>query len=252
MADRRDTSLPRIVFEDDSIIVIDKPAGMPCASLKEGERGTLAAWLNDRRAAQAGVGRNPLEAGLANRIDNGTSGLVIAAKSTEAHENLRAQLSGGSARKRYLALVIGDPPARGMTDVPIAHHRSKAKRMVACETKSRAAALSARPAHTSFEVVERLELDGAHYALLSVMIRAGVRHQIRVHLAHLGFPISGDPIYRSPGKRGADPLAPPRQMLHSARLSLAHPASGEIVSFEAPLPPDFTKAISRLSARRNR
>jgi len=239
---------PRIIHEDEAILVIDKPSGMPSASLKEGERGTVSAWIVERFPDQAGVGPDPREAGLANRLDNETSGVLIAARTDEAYESLREQFRTGRMRKRYLALVIGSPPDRGVVDAPIAHHPRKRSRMLACESEDRARELKARPAHTSFMTLNRFRLGGASYALIEVMIKSGSRHQIRVHLAHIGHPISGDKLYRNPKKRASDPLDPPRHLLHSAKVSLVHTASGETMTFEANPPADFGRQLGRLEA----
>ncbi len=246
------TTLPRIVYEDEALFIVDKPAGMPSTSLREGEQGTLAAWLAERNPEQTKIGKDPREAGLVNRLDNETSGIVVAARTTDAHAELRRQFKEDGVRKRYLALVIGEPPDRGMIDAPIAHHPSKAKKMVACETESLAKELSARPAHTSFELLERYSMKDARYALLSVTIKTGARHQIRVHLAHIGFPISGDAIYRNPKKRAQDPLAPARHLLHSAKISIVNPLTNKPMTFESPLPPDFQAALSKLCPEKER
>jgi len=243
---------PKVVFEDDAILIVEKPAGMPSTSLRKGEEGTLAAWLNAKYPGQSSLSPDGREAGLVNRLDNETSGLIVAARTPDAVSDLKRQFKEESVRKRYLALVIGDPPDRGVIEQPIAHHPSKARKMVACETEARARVLSARPAHTSFEVIERYDMDGAGYTLISVMIKSGARHQIRVHLASLGFPISGDRIYRNPKKRGQDPLSPDRHMLHSAKLTIAHPVSKELMMFESPLPDDFKKELARLSPKKGR
>jgi len=243
---------PQIVYQDDAILIIDKPAGMPSTSLRIGEEGTLAAWLAAKYPEQAGLSPDGLEAGLVNRLDNETSGLLAAARTPDAHSDLRRQFKEELVRKRYLALVIGAPPDRGVIDRPIAHHPTKAKKMVACETEARARELSARPAHTSFEVIERYTMDGAIYTLVSVMIKSGARHQIRVHLAALGFPISGDRIYRNPKKRAQDPLSSSRHMLHSAKLTIVHPLSKELVMFESLLPDDFKKELARLKPQKGR
>jgi len=245
---------PHIVHEDLSLIVVEKPGGMPSASLKAGEPGTVASWLLDRYPELKSLPRGELEAGLVNRLDNDTSGLVVAAKTMEAYEHLRGQFSDGSAEKEYLALVVGSPPEEGIIDVPIAHHPSKKKRMVACESDERARQWKARPASTKFSVLKRFEFidDDANrfdYALLAVSISTGVRHQIRVHLSHTGCPIAGDGLYRNPKKRASDPLELNRHFLHASRLAMSHPRSGERISFESALPRELKSALDRLKSR---
>ncbi|MFA4873716.1 MAG: RluA family pseudouridine synthase [bacterium] len=248
---------PEIIHEDDLIFVIDKPAGMPSASLKGDERGTVAAWLKDNFPEQSRIDRGMLEAGLCHRIDNDTSGLLVAARTDEAYESLRAQFNAGEVKKEYRALVIGTPPEDGIIDAPIAHHPRKKSKMVACDSKALAVEWKGRPAVTRFKAMARYEFasskGGAHaarYTLLDVTIDTGVRHQIRVHLAHIGHPLAGDKLYRNPAKRAADPLPLNRHFLHCMRLSFIHPATGKEVSFESTLPEDLAKTLSRLVMRR--
>jgi 23S rRNA pseudouridine1911/1915/1917 synthase len=156
-------------------------------------------------------------------------------------------------RKWYVALVAGLPPERGTIDAPIAHHPSRKERMVACESEARATEWKGRPAHSSFSVVDRFEFKGrgrtarATYALLSVMIKTGVRHQIRVHLAHIGHPVAGDRLYRSARLRALDPLPLARHFLHSSKITFRHPETGRAATFESELPDDLREALSRLS-----
>lgn len=246
-------SIPRLIHLDDSIIVLDKPPGMPSASLAEGEEGTLAAWIIARNPEQAHLPRGRLEAGLVHRLDNDTSGAIVAARTSAAHEALRAQFEGGAVEKRYLALVVGWPPDKGSMADPIAHHPRKRKRMVVCPQAGEALQLKARPARTEFKALRRCSLEGAggmeaRYALLEVTIRTGVRHQVRAHLASLGFPVAGDRLYQGAKARAADPLQPARHMLHASRIAFAHPDGGARVEFTAPLPEDFREAISKLSS----
>lgn len=240
----------RIVFEDAHLIALDKPAGMPSASLAEGEQGTAASWLLGHYRELATLPNGPLEAGLVHRLDNDTSGILLAAKTGAAYDALRKQFVDGTATKEYLALVVGAPPASGMADAPIAHHPRKKNRMVVCESPERSAEWKGRPASTAFCVLERFVLmrEGVPhpYALLRVNISTGVRHQIRVHLAHLGFPVAGDALYRNTRRRAADALEPTRQCLHALRLSIIHPAFHERQSFEAALPGDMSDLLKRL------
>jgi len=243
--------MPRIIYEDDSLLAVDKPGGLPTASLEEGERTTLASWLIDRHPELAALPKGPLEAGLANRLDNDTSGVVVAARTAHAYDDLRRQFAGGGAKKEYLALVVGSPPERGTVDAPIAHHPRKKKRMAACESPERAREWKGRPAKTVFERLQRYcyrDAEGVDhdYALLSVTIMTGVRHQIRVHMAHLGHPIAGDRIYRNPKKRADDPLALGRHFLHASRLSMTHPESHREIVFESPLPGELKAALALL------
>jgi 23S rRNA pseudouridine1911/1915/1917 synthase len=214
-----------VVFAGPGMVLCDKPAGQPTAPLRPDERGTLVNALVARYPEMRGVGFGPLEPGLLNRLDNETSGLVLAARSREAWNAVHAQLERGEVVKHYLALVVGQPPETGEIDLPLVHG---GKRM-----RPAAGALSGRgegqPAHTSFTVQRRWR----GHCLLAVRIRQGVHHQIRAHLAASGWPIAGDEL--SGGGRG--PVA--RHFLHAWRVDLPHPVSGEITVFEAPLPAEL-------------
>ncbi len=246
--------MPRIIYEDDSLLAVDKPGGLPTASLKDGERNTLASWLIERYPELAALPKGRLEAGLVNRLDNETSGAVVAARTAKAYEDLRLQFAGTGAKKEYMALVVGSPPERGTVDAPIAHHPRKKDRMAACESPERAREWKGRPAKTAFETLQRYcyrDAEGVDhdYALLSVTITTGVRHQIRVHMAHLGHPIAGDRIYRNPKKRAADPLALERHFLHASKLTISHPETRAEIVFESSLPGDLRTALDSLRER---
>ena len=245
-------SEPQLIHKDIDLLVIDKPAGMPAVSLKEGETGTLATWILARFPKQAGIGPGATEAGLVHRLDNDTSGIMVAARNEPAYAKLREQFQQGMVQKEYLALVLGHPPAEGSIDVPIAHHPRKKKKMVACESEARAKAWGGRPATTRFSLRQRYTLSQAKgsalYALLRVTITTGVRHQIRVHLASLGYPIAGDHLYRTSKKRAFDILKPERHFLHAYRLTFSHPSTGRPVTFASPLPDDLQQALDQLQA----
>lgn len=240
-------SIPRLLYEDKELIVIDKPAGMPAASLKEGETGTVAAWLIEKYPDQAKLSRGNIEAGLVNRLDNDTSGILIAARTPKAYEDLQKQFKLGSVHKEYLALVIGYPPEHGTIDAPIAHHPKKKSKMVVCDSQERIKEWKGRPASTSFSLLKKYQYETFEYALLSVAIETGSRHQIRAHLAHIGHPIAGDKLYKNPKKRAADPLNLHRHFLHSAKLIIMHPTTGAEMAFESPLPADLVAAMAELS-----
>lgn len=244
---------PSIIHEDEELLILDKPAGMPSVSLKEGEEGTLAAWILARHPAQSSVGEGSREAGLVHRLDNDTSGLVVAAKSEEAREKLKAAFKGEIVEKIYTALVLGSPPESGVIEAPIAHHPSKKKKMVVCESMKQALEWKARPAHTRYRVLMCFSLEAKgraplRYSLLEVRITTGLRHQIRLHLASIGHPIAGDRLYQNPRARLSDPLPLTRQFLHASKLSFPHPDDGKTVEFFSPLPEDLERALSLLSA----
>lgn len=241
----------RIVFEDEWLIALDKPGGMPSTSLKPGEPNTAAAWLLTRLPELANLPNGVKEAGLINRLDNDTSGLLLAAKQPETLAHLREQFAQGTVGKEYAALVLGAPPEEGSIEIPIAHHPRKKQRMVACESPARALEWKGRLASTRFVVAARYtwqQGDGNVYlyALLRVTITTGVRHQIRVHLAHMGFPIAGDVLYRNVRKRALDPLNPKRHFLHAERLCIRHPFSKKRLVLNAALPADLKSLLQML------
>ena len=227
-----------ILHEDGAIVAIDKPAGMPVHPLGAGERGTLAGALIARfpECARASP-EAPLECGIAHRLDTETSGVILAARTAEAYKVLRARFAERQIDKHYAALVGGLPSDRGEIALPIAHHPTDAKRMVACADEARQARLKARPALTRY-VVERWIGD---LALLDVAISTGVRHQIRVHLSAIGAPIAADQLYGGPAIEGLD-----RHFLHARRVDLRHPTSGVQLDIEAPLPEDLAQVLDRL------
>ncbi len=244
--------MPKILYQDDFLLILDKPAGMAAANLCADETGTLAAWILDAFPEQRKLPDGALEAGLVHRLDNDTSGVIVAARTMETYENLRQQLADHAIHKEYLALVVGIPPNAGRIDAPIAHHPRKKKKMVVCESSERARELKAREAHTAFSVERRFQFRGdgipLPYALLRVTIETGVRHQIRAHLSGLGFPLSGDTLYQNPKKREQDPLAPTHHLLHAETISFIHSKSGAQLTFTTPLPKPFEAALRRLIA----
>lgn len=242
---------PRILDEDDDIVAIDKPAGMPSVSLAAGKGLTLASWLLARYPEMAHLPRGENEAGLVHRLDNDTSGVILAARTTEAHHALREEFSRGRAVKRYLALVLGRPPAKGRIDLSIAHHPRKKRKMIACASAKEARAWKGRPAATTFSVKARYEhLERGHpplpYALLEVVIKSGARHQVRVHLASIGHPISGDALYQSARLRAEDRLGSPRHLLHASQIEIRHPRTGHEARWSSPLPRDMRSLLAKV------
>ena len=228
-----------ILYEDEHIVVVDKPAGMtvhPGAGVRE---GTLVNALLARCSGLSGVG-GKLRPGIVHRLDKGTSGVMVAAKNDAAHTSLVEQFKARAVEKRYVAVAAGRvEPAEGRVEMAIGRHRSERKRMSPATRKPREAV-------TEWRVVERLQ--GA--TVVEVMPRTGRTHQIRVHFKELGFPLVGDPVYG--GLRG---LPPPlreaarrlgRPALHAAALAFHHPATGEWVEFAAPLPADMVQLMESL------
>jgi 23S rRNA pseudouridine1911/1915/1917 synthase len=216
-----------VVYEDDDLLVVDKPAGL-VTHRAPGHRGpTLAEALRGR----AGGGADPERAGIVHRLDRDTSGLLVVAKTEAAYEGLRAQIRAHDVKRGYLALVSGHPDAQsGTIDAPIG--RDRVRRTVVSTRSGHA-----REAVTHFELAERLPRT----ALLRVRLETGRTHQIRAHLAAIGHPVCGDPRYggRACGRR----LGLERQFLHAATLMFRHPVRGEWVECESKPPDDLRRAL---------
>jgi 23S rRNA pseudouridine1911/1915/1917 synthase len=218
-----------VAYEDDHLLVVDKPAGLVVHPARGHRTGTLAQAL----AGRATGGEDPYRAGIVHRLDRDTSGLLVVAKSDEVHRALKTLLAARGLHREYLALVEGRPPARsGIIDAPIGRHRHD-RVLMSIDTDE------PREARTHFEV-ERL-LPGA--TLLRVVLDTGRTHQIRVHLAAIEHPVCGDPQYGTAGAYGLE-----RQFLHAARLSFAHPVTAEPVDVSSPLPPDLAAALELAAA----
>jgi 23S rRNA pseudouridine1911/1915/1917 synthase len=217
-----------VAYEDDDLLVVDKPAGVVVHPARGHATGTLAQALAGRGAG----GEEPWRAGIVHRLDKDTSGLLVIAKSDAVHRKLKSELAARRLRREYLALVDGLLSARtGTIDAPIGRDLRNRLRM-SIESDQ------ARPALTHFET-ERV-LPAA--TLLRVALETGRTHQIRVHMAAIGHPVSGDPLYGKPGRYG---LA--RQFLHAQRLAFPHPVTGEPVDVRSPLPADLQAALKRAS-----
>ena len=236
LPDRRETELApeevglRIAYEDEALIVVDKPAGVVVHPSAGHAGGTLVHGLVAHAIAG---GDEPERPGIVHRLDRDTSGLLVVARSEEAHRRLQQLLRTRELVREYLALVRGRPRSRrGRIEAPIGRDRHDATR-ISLDTDS------PRDAVTHFEVVELLR----EHALLRVRLETGRTHQIRVHLAAIELPVSGDPVYGVPGDVG---LA--RQFLHAARLAFEHPFSGERIEAESPLPGDLAAALERARA----
>jgi len=228
----------RIVHADAHLIVADKPAGMPSHPLKPGEKGTAANALVGRFPELLQVGPSPREGGLVHRLDTDTSGLLLAARTASAHAMLRAQFSGRTVEKGYLALAAGEIHAGGEIALPLLHDPRDPRRMQAASDAAYAEEHGARPAVTRFEPVERR----GGFTLLEVEIPTGVMHQIRAHLAFIGHPLAGDALYGGPDLSGLT-----RHFLHAARLAFAHP-DGSRAGYESPLPAELASVLQELDA----
>jgi 23S rRNA pseudouridine1911/1915/1917 synthase len=228
----------RIAYEDEALIVIDKPAGLVVHPGAGNPAHTLQNALLAHDASLALVPR----AGLIHRLDKDTSGLLVVARTPEMHHALVGMLQRRAIARGYLALCFGRPTAGGTIDEPIGRHRSVRTRM--------AVRHGGREAVTHYRIEERVH----GMTLLRVQLETGRTHQIRVHLAHIGFPIVGDPVYGGRRRQvaGASEAVQAalrgfrRQALHAQRLAFDHPLTGKHHTFEAPLPADFRQLLAAL------
>ena len=218
-----------IVYEDDHLLAVDKPAGLTTHPAPGHETGTLTNTLLAHLPGLAEVG-DPSRPGIVHRLDKDTSGLLLVAKTHQAHRDLSAQFKKRTVAKTYLALVIGSvSPPEGVIQAPVGRHFTRRKEMAVVQ--------GGRDAETRYKTVS--SYDG--YTLLNVTPHTGRTHQIRVHMAAIGHPVVGDATYgkRHPRLR--------RHFLHAASLRFRHPNSGEEMELTAPLPEDLSSFLNSLS-----
>ncbi len=235
-----------VVYEDEDLLVVDKPAGLVVHPAPGHRGGTLVNAVLGRRGRFT-AGGDPLRPGIVHRLDRDTSGLLVVALNERSHRSLAGQLAARRMGRLYLALSWGRwAEPEGEIDLPIGRHPRRRQRMAVV-------ARGGRPARTTYRVAE----DHGFAQLCEVRLRTGRTHQIRVHFAHLGHPVVGDPVYGD--DRRARGVAPAlrgsaegmvararRQMLHAARLSFRHPRTGKELSFTAPPPADLGAVLAWL------
>jgi 23S rRNA pseudouridine1911/1915/1917 synthase len=228
-----------VVYEDDDLLVVDKPAGLVVHPAPGHATGTLVNALlhhTEELPGIAGVARP----GLVHRLDKDTSGLLIVAKGDLAQSSLMAQLKARRVKKTYMALVQGSVAAEvGRIEAPIGRDPSERKRM--------AVVAGGREATTGYRVKERF----AGWTLLEVDLVTGRTHQIRVHLTEIGHPIAGDPTYGN-GTSRRGPEGTTRLFLHAWRIAFTHPRDGRLMRLEAPLPPDLQAPLDALRLHASR
>jgi 23S rRNA pseudouridine1911/1915/1917 synthase len=219
-----------IPFEDEHLLVVDKPAGLVVHPAPGHVQGTLVHGL---LAYDVEGGDEPERPGIVHRLDRDTSGLLVVARSPVAHRALQELVQARRVTREYLALVVGRPRSRrGRIDAPIGRDRHDAQRQSLDSD-------TPREAVTHFEVDELLH----RHALLRVTLETGRTHQIRVHLGAIDLPVAGDPVYGRPGELALD-----RQFLHAARLAFEHPMTGEAVDVRSALPDDLVAALDQARA----
>jgi 23S rRNA pseudouridine1911/1915/1917 synthase len=224
----------RVVYEDTSVMVIDKPAGLVVHPGSGNWQGTMLNALLHHAPELAGVPR----AGIVHRLDKETSGLLAVARTLQAQTDLVRQLQARSVKRDYLAFVHGRVPREGSVEEPIGRDARVRTRM--------AVTGRGKPALTHYRVRQRF--DDA--TLLECSLATGRTHQIRVHMQSIGHPLLGDPVYRLAGRRRGNPALDSigRQALHAWRLAFVHPASGKLLQFESPLPADMRDLLDLLEA----
>jgi 23S rRNA pseudouridine1911/1915/1917 synthase len=217
-----------VVYRDEHLLVVDKGPGVVVHPARGHRENTLAQQLAPLIGAQAGAGEE--RRGVVHRLDRDTSGLLVLARTDEAHRQLQAALAARDIEREYIALVEGRPPARtGTIEAPIGRDPRVRTRMAV-------GGAGAREARTHF-TLERVLADTS---LLRLRLETGRTHQIRVHLRAIGHPVAGDPEYGTPGLLGLE-----RQFLHATRLAFAHPVGGQRVELHSPLPADLQLALER-------
>ncbi len=226
-----------VIFEDAHLLVVDKPVGLVVHPAAGHHDGTLQNALLHHAPELDKLPR----AGIVHRLDKDTSGLLVVARTLKAHKSLVDQLQARTVKREYLALVAGKMITGGTVNAPVGRHPVNRKRFAVIE--------DGKEAITHYRIAERFP----HHTLIKVQLETGRTHQIRVHMAYLRFPLLGDPEY---GRLRLPPGASDhltevlrgfkRQALHARRLSLVHPANGEKVSWESPLPEDFENLLEAL------
>lgn len=229
-----------IVYEDDELLVVDKPAGMVVHPAPGNYSGTLVNALmyhcGDSLSSINGV----IRPGIVHRIDKDTSGLLMVAKTDRAHSGLSRQLQDHSITRRYKAIVYDNiKEQEGTVDKPIGRDPFNRLRNAVTDVNS-------KPAVTHYTVLDRF----GKFTLIEARLETGRTHQIRVHMAYIRHPLLGDSLYGPSGNKAAGKLGVKRQMLHAGILGFVHPATGKYMEFRSPLPEDFAAVLDKLESSR--
>lgn len=227
----------KIIFEDKSLLVIDKPSGIIVDRSKTNKKETVQDWV-EKYLKIEGKGAGD-RAGIVHRLDKETSGVLLIAKDQETFEDLQDQFRKRKVKKTYLALVHGKvEPKKGTIEAPISRSPFNRKKF--------GVFLEGRQSKTKYKTEEYRKLNDKVVSLLELMPETGRTHQIRVHLKHIGYPIVADEKYGGRKRARADRQWCPRQFLHAVNLSFIHPQAGKRVAFYSPLPLDLKKALDNL------
>lgn len=228
-----------ILFEDEHLIIINKPAGMVVHPAPGHYTGTLVHALLHHCATLAGIG-GVERPGIVHRLDKDTTGAIVVAKSDRAHQDLQAQIKAKTARREYWGIVYGlFPTVRGKINLPVGRHRGDRQKMAVISIEQ-----GGREAITHWEILERI----GNYTLMQFLLETGRTHQIRVHCSHQGHPLVGDPVY---GANRSLKVNLSGQALHARKLVLQHPLTGKTLEAIAPLPAEFNKLLQVLRQRNN-
>lgn len=221
-----------IVFEDDQLMVINKPKGMVVHPAAGNETGTLVnAVLYHANGKLSGI-NGVIRPGIVHRLDKDTSGLILVAKTNEAHLSLAEQIKNKTCQRVYVCIVRGNlRQEEGKVDAPIGRNPADRKKMCVTSKNSRSAV-------THYRVLERFE----EYTFVECRLETGRTHQIRVHMQYMGHPVMGDEVYGG----GKNPFGLHTQALHAVRIGFVHPVTGERLSFDCPLPEEMKKILERL------
>lgn len=224
-----------ILYEDESIVVVNKPADLVVHPGAGHSSQTLVNALL-ARYGNLPEGSEPLKPGIVHRLDKGTSGCLVVARTPEAMKNLQDQFKNRQVEKIYWALVAGKPAAEGIFDKPLGRHPKKRQKISSHTRKG-------REAKTEWRVLENF---GCRFSWVEIRLHTGRTHQIRVHFSEGGFPVAGDPAYGRRAKSRLEGIR--RPMLHARRLGFTHPVRGEWLQFEAPLPQEMNELLQTLRA----
>jgi 23S rRNA pseudouridine1911/1915/1917 synthase len=225
-----------ILYEDDDLLVINKPRGLVVHPAPGHASGTLVHALLDHCPHLSGI-NGELRPGIVHRLDKDTTGALVIAKHDQAHQHLQAQIQAKTARRIYLGVVFGRPAqSQGTVSAPIGRHPVDRQKMAVLTPGQ------GRVAVTHWQVLERL----GNYTLMQFELETGRTHQIRVHAAHLRLPIVGDPLYT---QSKTSPVKLSGQALHAWKLSFVHPRTGQPLQFTAPLPEEFERLLRQLRSQ---